>query len=285
MAEQFTVEQQAIIAATHAEAMRVGTCTEHADRKTTEECIAQMYALVGKKCPPFFWFDGPMSACRAIGKREPKYAKTIAPYFAGGENSYWVYHYIGGAKVGSKYSQIDQLQLAIWERLCGASGWWFPFENAVVCADRHKTIRLDDRRLIHCEDGPAIECRDGYKLYAWHGTRIPAEWIESRATLKPEVALTWQNIEQRRCAAEIIGWAQVIAGLKHKVIDRDADPLIGTLLEVNIPDSGKQKFLLVRCPTGRDFALVADNSARTALEANAASYGLTGDMLRVEARG
>lgn len=285
MADQFTAAQQAIIAATHAEAMRIGTCTDPADRDTTEACIAEMYALAGKRPPQFFWFDGPLSAARAIGKRDKRYAKSIPPHFSGGENAYWVYHYIGGAKLGAKYDDGQASKLALWQRLIAASGWWFPFEHVVVCADRPRVIRLDDRRVLHCETGPALECRDGHQIFAWHGTTIPDKWITERQSLKPETALTWPNIEQRRCAAEIIGWALVIGSLKHTVIDRDKDPLIGTLVEVSLPDAGRQKFLLVHCPTGRDFALVAYSSAKTALEANAASYGLTINDFQIEARG
>jgi hypothetical protein len=58
------------------------------------------------------------------------------------------------------------------------------------------------------------------------------------------------------------------------VIDEDADEMIGTLLEVDIPDIGKEKFLFVKCGTGRNFALPVPPDMKTALEANAWSYGL-----------
>ena len=56
--------------------------------------------------------------------------------------------------------------------------------------------------------------------------------------------------------------------------------MIGTLLEVNLPDIGKEKFLKVLCGTGREFAIPVPPFMKTALEANAWTYGLDGDLLR-----
>ena len=62
------------------------------------------------------------------------------------------------------------------------------------------------------------------------------------------------NVEQRRAACELVGWVNILSQLNAKTIDIDDDD-IGTLLEVEIPDSGKEKFLQVKCGTGREFAL------------------------------
>lgn len=62
------------------------------------------------------------------------------------------------------------------------------------------------------------------------------------------------------------------------MIDQDADEMIGTLLEVHIPNIGNdsmlEKFLKVRCGTGAEFAIPVPPEMRTALEANAWTYGL-----------
>jgi hypothetical protein len=72
--------------------------------------------------------------------------------------------------------------------------------------------------------------------------------------------------------------------LSHKVLDEDPDPEIGTLIEVDIPESGKEKFLKVRCGTGRTIYLKADPDAKTALEANAASYQYRAANFKPEVR-
>jgi len=154
------------------------------------------------------------------------------------------------------------------------------YEDTVVFQDRPELIKFDDQNRLHCENGPAIKYRDGYSIYSWHGVRVPSDWIEKKDKLSAKTAITWENIEQRRAACEIIGWAKVLKKLQAKVIQEDDDPMIGVLLEVDIPDIGREKFLKVLCGTGREFAIPVPPDMKTALEANAWTYGLDGDILR-----
>jgi len=154
-------------------------------------------------------------------------------------------------------------------------GWWWPFENAVIFTDRPTKIKCDDEKLLHCEDGPAIAYSDGFEIYSWHGQRIPGEWIKNPKSLTPKVALTWEQIDQRTAACEILGWHNIINELSPTVLDEDQDPLIGRLIEVDLPDHGKQKFIHAKCGTGREVAVMADRDATTILEAQASSYGLS----------
>lgn len=144
-------------------------------------------------------------------------------------------------------------------------------------AERYKTARFDAEHRLHREDGPAIECRDGFSVYAWHGVRIPKEWICEG--VDPSVALQWENVEQRRAAIEILGWREVLNAVPHRVVDADPDPSVGKLYEIDLPDAPKQKLLEARCGTGRTVHLLVDPSANTALEANAASYGIDPEQL------
>ena len=53
------------------------------------------------------------------------------------------------------------------------------------------------------------------------------------------------------------------------MINKDDDDEIGTLLEVDLPDSGKERFLVVTCGTGRKgIALPVPRDMQTALQAN-----------------
>ena len=147
-------------------------------------------------------------------------------------------------------------------------------EFCMVC-DFPELIRKDEQNRPHCETGPSHRWRDGWSLYHWHGVKVPAEWIEDKASLTASTALTWPNIEQRRAACEIIGWAKALKELDAKVIDKDGDPEIGTLLEVDLPESGKERFIYVKCGTGREFALpVPRDCGDTALAANMWTFGL-----------
>jgi len=91
-------------------------------------------------------------------------------------------------------------------------------------------------------------------------------------------------MEQRRAACEIIGWKRILEELDAKVIDEDGDPEIGILLEADIPDSGTERFLKVRCGTGREFVLPVPRHVNTALEANAWTWDMEDYEYRPEAR-
>ena len=153
------------------------------------------------------------------------------------------------------------------EKIALNAGWTIWTKDVAAISDRPEKIMLDSEGRLHCENGPAILWRDGYTLYAWHGVRIPPEWTRSIFPSAGDM-LRWGNIEQRRAGCSMMGWAKILKETNAKVIDNDADPEIGTLLEPDIPDSGKELFLKVRCATGRDFAIIVTNSkAKTALEA------------------
>ena len=100
----------------------------------------------------------------------------------------------------------------------------------------------------------------------------------------PADALKWPNIEQRRVACEMLGWDRILDELNAVVINKDNDPEIGELVSVNIPDIGAEKFLRVRCGTGRNFALPVPPDMKTAHEANAWTWGLETHQYKPEVR-
>ena len=171
-------------------------------------------------------------------------------------------------------------------RLSSVAGWCWFFRGAAIITDRPELLRRDNENRLHCENGAALRYRDGFSVHAWHGTRVPAEWIEDKSSLTPETALTWRNIEQRRAACEILGWDSILSNLNARVINADGDQEIGTLVEVDLPDSGRERFLRVKCGTGRQFALPVPPEMETALQANAWTFGYdaTTDFIKPEVR-
>jgi hypothetical protein len=154
-----------------------------------------------------------------------------------------------------------------------------------IVSDRPETCEKDDLHRPHCGSGPSHVWRDGWKIWHWRGQPVPRAWIESPGSLDPSIALTWPNIEQRRVAAEIIGWRRVLEQLNPIVVNVDDDPEIGELLEVELPDAGKARFLKVRCGTGRDFMLSVPIEMKTALQANSWTYDIDPKKLKkLEAR-
>jgi hypothetical protein len=164
----------------------------------------------------------------------------------------------------------------------------------------------DPQGRIHCPFGPAVVYADGTPEFYWRGTRVPShfipvteEWksqyshidlvplVSPYKRLTPEQALSIPNIETRRAACEIVGWHNILEDLDAIVLDRNKDPTIGELLLVLIPSNGDtvaQKFLRVKCGTGRVFALMVPDECRTALEANAWTYGLRPEEYKPEIR-
>jgi len=166
---------------------------------------------------------------------------------------------------------------AFWEQTAIHGGFRVMHEDFCMVSDFPEVLRIDDQNRAHCEDGPSHRWRDGWSLYHWHGVQVPREWVENKASLTAAMALTWPNMEQRRAACEILGWAAILAELDAKVIDTDGDPEIGELVEVTIPDIGRERFLRVLCGTGRQFALPVPPDMPTALAAQAWTWGDTPD--------
>ncbi|MBK8009566.1 MAG: hypothetical protein IPK23_14925 [Rhizobiales bacterium] len=123
---------------------------------------------------------------------------------------------------------------AHWEQAAIHGGFRVMHEEFCMVSDFPEVLKVDDQNRPHCENGPSHRWRDGWSLYHWHGVKIPAEWIERKDRLTPKIALTWQNIEQRRAACEILGWARILNELNAKTIDKDGDPEIGEPAEVEI---------------------------------------------------
>lgn len=179
---------------------------------------------------------------------------------------------------------IDWAPWLPYAELCRTSGPVMLHRRFAIVTDRPTDIHRDDQHRPHCETGPAIRWRTGRALYYWHGTEVPAEWIEDRANLDPQVALTHDNIEQRRAAAEIVGWDRILDQLDPTVVHEDPDPEIGILLRVDLPDAPGACFLRVRCGTGRTFCIPVPDGMTTARQANAWTWGLDENDYQPEVR-
>ena len=218
----------------------------------------------------------------AISRRARTAATSEA--FWGQHEAYWLAYYEFAARIGVKYSDDATAKLQLWSEVAKSCGWWMPYDGLCVMCERQSFVSFDERRRLHNQTRAALEFADGYRLFVWHGTDVPEAWITAPDKLDPKTALTWQNVEQRRAAAEIMGWKRVLEQLKPKVINKHKDPEIGELLEVELPEAGLARFLKVRCGTGRDFVLSVPREMKTALEANAWTYDLKPQQYKLEAR-
>jgi len=90
---------------------------------------------------------------------------------------------------------------------------------------------------------------DGFGVHAWHGTRVPAEWIENTDQIGATEILRTENVEQRAAGVAILGMEKMLNDLEHRIVDSDPDPERGDLIEVKLPDLPNPGFYLrADCP-------------------------------------
>lgn len=255
--------------------LAIGLSTEPVNLEKAKEAVILAYQLAGLAAPTRFELaDSPIHAISIVKKYSPSLTDEdiFDSMMYGNHDASWLafYEYFRDVVGIEECKKLDGI-IALGKH----SGWVNMYDDLVVFHQRPVEIHFDDQKRLHCDHGPAIQYRDGFSVYAWHGVRIPGDWIEKKGTaLTPKKALTWENIEQRRAACEILGWNNIITDLKAKIIDEDDDPMIGTLVEVNLPDLGKEKFLKVVCGTGREFAIPVPKEMKSALQANAWTFGV-----------
>ena len=152
------------------------------------------------------------------------------------------------------------------------AGWWYPTTQFAMVCEAPVRLNIEDNRLHHPTE-LAAEWPDGWGVAMWRGVRVPNHWIVGPKPTAREVMET-QNVEVRRAGCEILGWSAILDELGAVMIDSHPNPQIGDLMEVDLPDSGRERFIRVVCGTGRVFALPVPPSCNTALEANAWTYGI-----------
>ena len=282
---KLTPEQEASLPRFVEYGLKHGLSTERVDRPKAEAAVRAHYKALGREEPRLIvWLDSPHQG--AIGAAILAGAKFSGAqvwdqvgdqvYHAayGAQDMGWVAWFTAMRAIGVKLINTAETIAAVSEQV----GWWWPFERAVILTERPTVIRFDGEKRLHCETGPAIEYADGFRVYAWRGLRIPGKWITDGPPPAADI-MRLENTEQRRIACEMRGWHNILPELGAKLIDRHANPQIGELWEAHLPDNGPERFLKVVCGTGRTFAMPVGPAFKTALEANAATYGVAPQIL------
>lgn len=203
-------------------------------------------------------------------------------YWLGGQ--FWAGGWWGGPALVSFFTDVCGLELSkditerasCYRKMCASVNYIWPNRKFVMVCNRPEWIKKDEQGGLHSQTGHAIRYRDGWGLSAWHGTVIPDEWLDGKS-LTPETALSQDNLDKRRAACEILGWKKILDKLNAKVINKHESEMIGTLVEVEIPDAGKERFLIVVDYAGgskREFALNVPSEMKTAHQANAWTWGI-----------
>lgn len=247
-------------------------------RKILDDVAAQMNAIPSGVSA----VDHYVAVCKKLaGKKGIQTAKSWSNVYQGG--AYWAQYdsFLTAMRdvIGLRLPEYENYKF--WEETAIHGTFRVMHEKFCIVSDFPELLKMDEQNRAHGQDGPSHRWRDGWSLYHWHGVAIPAEWLTVPGHLTAKMAIKWQNIEQRRCAAEIIGWTKILRELKAKVLDKDNDPEIGELVEVSIPDIGKERFLRVLCGTGREFAIPVPPEMKSAMEAQAWTYGLNLNEFKV----
>lgn len=288
MIKELTKEQTARFPEFVEKWLGYGLATGPCDKKAAEKAACEAYKAAGLPAPKHFvWVSGPLKGSELAGRAlKAKDYKEFKAMKSGGSTSegFAVRGYgqfsAGWCSYYDYWFQVCNLECVkplngLLELTKHVSMWW-AFEEMTVLCERPTIIARDDQNRLHSQTGPCLEYKDDLKFYAFHGTVVPEAWIMGKPTAAEVLSCT--NVEQRRAGAEIVGWAKILKDLKSRTIDTDPDPMIGELVEVDLPGAPNSRFLRVMCGTGREFALPVPPTLTTALAANCWTYDLGVDL-------
>lgn len=104
-----------------------------------------------------------------------------------------------------KYSEPNDSQVTAWLSLTRqAAAYEFRTGVCFVC-EHPSRLSIDNQGNAHRENGPAMEFLDGWKVYAWHGRRVPSEIIEHPERITVRQIEKEPNVEVRRIMMQRYG--------------------------------------------------------------------------------
>ena len=295
-----TADQVAEVRRTGDEWFDIGLSTERCGRPAAEAAVRSAYRAAGLEEPHLVvWMDSPLGGAYAAamikeigkpgqlgGQLWDQLGLELSPWY----DAWWLAYYtcalpLAGLENSPRLEALVEANRQV--------GWWWPMRGAVVLTDRPTVLSRDQQGRLHGENGPALLYADGYAYYGWHGTRIPADLVETGWGVEQIMAET--NTEIRRCAIERMGWDQFVtaAGLKlSNEMDDPGNP--GQKLRLydvprkvlNLP---VRVLVCVNATRERDgsrhtFGLTVPTDCKTAIDAAAWSFGVTTKEYRQLAR-
>jgi len=167
-----------------------------------------------------------------------------------------------GLNLSQKAQEILRSQKLLFEHC----GFIFPCEKTCVVCDRPRHLRFDSQNRLHAEGEPAIEFADGWKIYFYHGVRLPEQYGQLHPNKwQSQWLLAEENAEVRRVLIEGIGYDRIIQELSAKQIDSWQEY---ALLQIDNADVEPICLLKMTCPsTGFIHALRVPPNLTSAREA------------------
>lgn len=276
--ESLTDEQKALLPVYRDKWMKIGLCTEPADRPRAERAIRQMYTAAALNPPKqILWVTSPLAGAivSAILKDESFWRRVSesspGPRKAELGHSVWnsvgdsVQHSVGSSLEDAWYGQHDAgycgfvdyfrqvckltdetKKTVVYMDLAQSANWFFPYQNICIVSDRPDIVSMKNGR-IHSEIGPAIRYRDGLSVYGLNGVRVQ-EWIVTTPAeeMNPKQVLALTNVEERLQAIKKMGAHRIIKELNGKTISTKGSEY--ELFEITLEGS-KEKLLRMKNPS------------------------------------
>ncbi|MEV6212334.1 DUF6745 domain-containing protein [Kitasatospora sp. NPDC051914] len=167
--------------------------------------------------------------------------------------------------------------------MAGQTGWWWPYEQVALVAERPTVLHRDEAGRLDRADGPALAFADGFELHAWRGMPVPADFLGGLGGLTPEHIRDEENAELRRVMLEHYGYDRYLAESGAEPLHRDET---GVLWRIVLPDDEPVVMVEVVNSTAepdgtfRTYWLRVPPSTRTARAGVAWTFGVTEEEYR-----
>jgi hypothetical protein len=232
----------------------------------------------------------PGGRLRRANRRTSARWRTWTLHLGGRWESAWVAHASYLSAVAADENERGWRRRVARFTAAQSAGWWYPALDFVLVSEPPVLVHTEQvagqPARLHCATGPAVAWSDGWRLYFWHGTRVPA-WVVERPTV--DAVHAEPNVEVRRCGIEALGWDTYIAAAGLRLVDIAPDPgnpgfdlhlydlperVWGEPTRVLLATNGSAE----RDGTRRRYGLPVPAGVPTAVSAAAWTYGLTGEQ-------
>ncbi len=263
MIEQLTPVQESRLPEFCDKWLKIGLCTDPADRQEAERGIAEAYEIAGRDVPRIVWCTSPLAMCltRVAIKNLANDKASVGDSVYGQHEAAWLGFYDYFHDACGLTSQTAKLQ-GLW-RAAKAAGWWLPHEHICWVSERHSACLLEDG-VIHCETGPAVAYPDGFAVWAIGGVRVDEQIVMRPETQTLEQLRSEQNEEVKRVRIDRYGWDKYLVETGAKVLDTQHHDWMESLMRTS---DGMNVLCTYDPSTGRPYALEVDPSCETCEQA------------------
>lgn len=193
------------------------------------------------------------------------------------ELSRWIWRCGYGHHDADAMSQLGVVRdrLPAIQALCDLArscGWWWPFDEACILAERPIYLAQDPLGRLHDSTRAAVEYPDAWGSHAWHGRPVDKRVIEAPETLRPEDVFAEEDPEMRKLLLARMTLLRFMKLARSRVIHRDRGR---ALLAVNQPHGPPVTAVQVVCAsTGKEYLLRVPPYMITCAAAVAWTFGM-----------